>query len=592
MCGINGFTFKDESLIRKFSDLTTQRGPDNTGFYLDDNISLAHNRLSILDTLSRSNQPYVYKNLILCFNGEIYNYKELSNFLIQKGYQIDTSSDTEIIIKLFHLENIKSFKKLSGIFSISIYDKIEKKLYLVRDLIGVKNLYYLHQSQKLYFSSLIEPLKKVLINKELNQNACNNYFNFNRNDGDETFFKNIFQLKPGELLIFADKIIEKKQLLDYDFNINTNIKDKDIRTKIEKIVKNQFISDVPVALSLSGGVDSNLLRDILSKNTNFSSYSVFFEIKKSKDYFNHDFYFAKKICKETNINLNEISCSYKDFQDSIEEVNEILEEPSGNPNSIINHILSKNISEKVIFTGDGGDEIFGGYDRYKSMYVISLLKKLNLHNLLFFNKSKNFERLRFKNSNDFFLSFGEQNIFKDVQNYYLNFDKIDNKKVEKNLNFSNSYNSPRLNNLMFRDLETWVVNDICLRNDKIYSNKGIEARVPFLDKEIINNFLMYPEYKKYGLYFENKKLLKSIFQRDKSFLKKKYGFNPPFASWLKEEMFSFAKQILSKNYYDSSHLIDLNNVCKLLEIHKERYFNPYLIWNIMNFQIFLKQNNF
>ena len=163
MCGINGFTFKDESLIRKFSDLTNQRGPDYTGFYLDDNISLSHNRLSILDTLSRSNQPYVYKNLILCFNGEIYNYKELSNFLIQKGYQIDTSSDTEIIIKLFHLENIKSFKKLSGIFSISIYDKIEKKLYLVRDLIGVKNLYYLHQSQKLYFSSLIEPLKKVLI---------------------------------------------------------------------------------------------------------------------------------------------------------------------------------------------------------------------------------------------------------------------------------------------------------------------------------------------------------------------------------------------------------------------------------------------
>ena len=273
------------------------------------------------------------------------------------------------------------------------------------------------------------------------------------------------------------------------------LKKKNIRTKIKKIINNQFTSDVPVALSLSGGVDSNLLREMLAENRNFSSYSVFFETKKSKDYFNNDFYFAKKISNETNINFHEVSCNYKDFEDSIEEVNKILEEPSGNPNSIINHILSKNISEKVLFTGDGGDEIFGGYDRYKSMYVISLLKKLNIHHLFFFNKSKNFERLRFKNSNEFFLSFGEQNIFKDVQNYYLNFYKIDEVSVKKHFNFSNSYNSPRLNNLMFRDLETWVVNDICLRNDKIYSNKGIEARVPFLDKEIINNFLMYPEYK-------------------------------------------------------------------------------------------------
>ena len=592
MCGINGFSFKDRGLINKFSDFTKQRGPDYTDFYIDENISLSHNRLSILDPTNRSNQPYIFKNLILSFNGEIYNYKELSEILMNKGYSIDTTSDTEIIIKLFHFENIQSFSKLKGIFAISIYDKVEKKLYLIRDIVGVKNIYYLYQNNNLFFSSLISPLKSVLKNKELNIKACNNYFNFNRNDSNETFFKNIYQLKPGELLTFCKNKVEKKQILKFKFDSNYSLTKEEIKENIEKIITKQFISDVPVALSLSGGVDSNLIRDILYKHKNFSCYSVFFNIKKSKDYFNYDFYFAKEICRKNKIDLTEVECSSKDFENSLEKVNQICEEPCGNPNSIINFILSNNIQEKVIFTGDGGDEIFGGYDRYRSMYIISILKKFKIFNLFNSKKSKNLNRLKFNNADKFYLSFGEQNLFKNVSDYYFNFKKINEDEVRNNFNFSKLYNLPKLNNLMFRDLETWVVNDICLRNDKIYSNKGIEARVPYLDENLINLFLMYPEFKKYGFFFKNKNILKSIFNKKNGFLKKKYGFNPPFASWIKDEMFLFINEILSKSYYDSNHLINLENVKKLLNLHKQKYFNPYLIWNILNFQIFLKQNKF
>ena len=164
MCGINGFSFKDISLIKKMSQLTQQRGPDYTGFYTDDFVSLSHNRLSILDPHERSNQPFIYKDFVVIFNGEIYNYKDLSNFLKERGYKIQTSSDTEVIIKLFHLLGVESFTKLKGIFAISIYDKVQKKIYLIRDLIGVKNLYYTVEKNKFYFSSLINPLKKLLIN--------------------------------------------------------------------------------------------------------------------------------------------------------------------------------------------------------------------------------------------------------------------------------------------------------------------------------------------------------------------------------------------------------------------------------------------
>jgi len=199
------------------SQLTQQRGPDYTGFYTDDFVSLSHNRLSILDPHERSNQPFIYKDFVVIFNGEIYNYKELSNFLKEKGYKIQTSSDTEVIIKLFHLLGVESFTKLKGIFAISIYDKAQKKIYLIRDLIGVKNLYYTIEKNKFYFSSLINPLKKITDSLKLNKEACNNYFNFNRNDGRETFYKKIFKVMPGELITFSENQMLRQQILEFSF---------------------------------------------------------------------------------------------------------------------------------------------------------------------------------------------------------------------------------------------------------------------------------------------------------------------------------------------------------------------------------------
>ncbi len=574
--------------------LTSSRGPDNQDSFESDEYSVGHNRLSIIDPENRSNQPYYFKNFILSFNGEIYNYLELKNILISKGYSFETTSDTEVIIKFFDLEGKNSFKKLSGIFSISIFDTKLKKLYLVRDIVGVKPLYYHFDTsnKKFIYSSLIKGILIYLKNKRLNNDALNSYSNFNRNDYRETFFKDIFKVLPGELIEVYNKNYKRSKILNFEFNRNKD--ENELSDDISKNFSNQFLSDVPVALSLSGGYDSNIILQELLKNkgTNFTNYSVTF---KDSTKFQEDHEVAKRISDHYGVKFNSIEVSSKDFQDNAENIVDIVEEPTGNQNSVSNIILSKNVSEKVLFSGDGGDEVFTGYNRYRSIYILSLLIKFNILRDLKFNFDiKNLRRLFINNSRGLYLSFSEQNIFLNSKNVYKNFKLIKENDLDKILNHTlNIDNHPNLSNAMFHDLDTWVPNDILIRNDKIYANEGIEARVPFLDKNIIEDYLMLRDFKKYGFLFKSKNILiKNYKNLNNQILQKKRGFNSPFAAWLRQEIFKFGKDVLSKNYYDSSHIIDLEFCQKLMVKHQKEYCDPYLIWNLISLQIFLRKHKF
>ena len=220
------------------------------------------------------------------------------------------------------------------------------------------------------------------------EGALNQYANFWHNDLSETIFKDVHKVQPGELITFHKNKIDKKKILNFNFVYNvTNPK-----TEIERIFSKQFVSDVPVALSLSGGVDSNLIFSIMSKKLNkkFKTYSVGF-----KNGSNFDADTAENNSKLLNFENERVDISSSDFIENIEKIVEIMEEPVGNQNSIANYILSKRINEKVLFTGDGGDEIFTGYDKYKSIYLLSNFKKLGfIKNLNFFSK-KNSDRLKF-----------------------------------------------------------------------------------------------------------------------------------------------------------------------------------------------------
>ena len=493
MCGFNGLSVNNLELLKKMSAITESRGPDNSSFYCDQNISLGHNRLSIVDLDDRSNQPYKFKNLIICFNGEIYNFLELKKKLKFKGIHFETNSDTEVIIKIFYYFGLDGLKELRGIFSFVIYDIKKKKVYLLRDVVGVKPLYYFHDKNKniLYFSSLIKPLLLNLNNNKLNLQSLNYYLNFGRNDNSQTLWEGINKLQPGELLIFDYKKIKIKKFLKFKFKSDFNFEDS--KKSLELSFNKQFNADVPISILLSGGKDSNTIFKILQNGGHeFTAYSMFFEDNES---FNKDFRKAKEISETNKIKFVPVEMKNKDFFTSLENISSILEEPVSNNNSILNYNLANKINEKVILTGDGGDEIFNGYNKYKTIYFFMLINKFITKKFKLNVDNKNLKRLFFKNSTQYYLSFSNQNFYKKYLNFFFNGEAIDEKFIEKNFFFDQD-NNLNINNVMFKELQSWVVNDPLSRNDKIFGNFGKEVRVPFLDQNVIENFLMINPLKK------------------------------------------------------------------------------------------------
>jgi asparagine synthase (glutamine-hydrolysing) len=590
MCGINGFSFPSKELAFRMKEFTKNRGPNADGVYLGKNITLTHNRLSIIDLNERANQPMEFKNLVITYNGEIYNFKDLKFELENLGYFFKTNSDTEVILYLFHKFNVEGFKKLSGIFAIAIWDNDSKALYLIRDTVGVKPIYYYKNfNNEIFFSSSIKSLLISVDKKILNEKSLNYYSNFGRNDSDETMFKGIYKLKPGNLLIYKNKEIIIKKFLDFKFEkkIYSN---QEIKSEIEKTIQNQFISDVPVALSLSGGVDSNIVYSVMRNKLKkkFNIYSFYFH---DYDKFNEDFYTAKSNAKYFDDNFIPIEIKHNQFIENAEDVTEILEEPLANQCSILNYVMSKKVKEKVLFTGDGGDETFTGYDKYRSILIINTLQKLNFFkNLKIKTKNKNLKRLFINNAKDLYLSFSEKNIFKDLDKYFINYKEITAEELEQNHTTDEALKN-NLNSICYLDLDTVVPNDYLLRNDKIFMNEAIEVRVPLLDVNIINKFLMMNQYRKFNYSLESKGLLKKIFKNDiHKLTKKKLGLQSPYAKWMKQPLQKFLKEILSKEYYNNSNnYLNFNEINKMIQKHQDEYYNPHLLWSLVMMQIFLKK---
>jgi asparagine synthase (glutamine-hydrolysing) len=589
MCGINGFNFNNKDIAKKMQFFTKNRGPDFSDIYCNDEITLTHDRLSIIDTSSLAHQPFRYKNLVISYNGEVFNFKNLRLELEDLGYEFKTNSDTEVIIYLFDKFGIDSFKKLSGIFSISIWDNDNKSLFLIRDTVGVKPLFYFFDKKmnKFYFSSSI---RSILVNtdKKINKVALKFYQNFGRNDDHETFYKNIYKVKPGELLIFKKDKLEKIAFLKYNF-VKKPLKNKSIKKNIEEAISSQLVSDVPIALSLSGGVDSNIIysvmRERLGKNLNI--YSYYF---KGYDRFNQDYKIAKENTNFFKDKLIPVEVTHEDFSSNLEKVSEILEEPLWSQGAILNYLMSKQVKEKVLLTGDGGDEIFTGYDQYKSIYILSMISKLNIFNFIKTDfKNKNFNRVFFNDSLDFYISFSEKNLFDKYQKVFNNYNSVD----KENLKFNHTNNfsfSNRLNDVCFMEMDNRLVNDYLRRCDSIFMDNGIEARVPLLDKNIIEKNLMMSEFKKFDYRFKSKGLLKKIFNKEiHKLTKTKWGLQSPLAHWLQGPLIPFVRQILSKTYYNSEQYLNFEEIDKFFN-NKVSFKDSHIIWSLLMFQIFLKKN--
>ena len=409
MCGILGSVGKIN--IKRFSNslkLIKHRGPDKTNFLVRENIFFGHQRLKIIDLNQRSDQPMYSKNknFLLTYNGEIFNYLDLKKKLIDEGVIFETTSDTEVLLKSYELWGKDCIEKFEGMFAFAIYDFKKKELIIARDRSGIKPLYYSFTGGKFIFSSEVDPIVNLLDKVNLNPKSINSFLNFRYVLNNKTFLNEINELPPGKILLFKDKKIKIKSFWSLKIKNNQSKSEDEIsyelNAKIKKSVKNHLISDVPVASFLSGGLDSSI---ITYEASNLSKYKINSFVIKLESGDRSDSSYAKLLANKFKTNHNEIYISKKMYFDKLNQILDNSSYPSGVPNEIAINIASNIIKQKnsVILTGEGADELFGGYGRiFSSYHDYRLLKKNNLNQKLKNKIYKKYSNFKFKNRIDHF----------------------------------------------------------------------------------------------------------------------------------------------------------------------------------------------
>ena len=606
MCAINGFNFRDENLISKMNAVTHHRGPDGTGIFMGEGVSLGHNRLSIIDLSDSASQPMQSDdgNLVIVFNGEIYNFadikKELGDF-----YKFRTASDTEVILAAYQKWGAKCVKKFNGIFAFAVWDKSKRELFLARDPIGVKPLYYFWDGRKFIFSSEIKAILEHNISRALDKEAFNYYLRVLYVPEPLTMFESIKKFPPASYALLKNS---KFTIYNY-WDLKTKEKfsetkenlAKELRKKVFQAVKSQLISDRPLGIYLSGGIDSSIILDCAAaERDKIDTFSVGFNLKEEeqKEKFNADFNLARRTAKYYGTNHHEVLLSPQDVLDLLKKAVWQMDEPISNPTAIAMMKLAEFTKNKVdvVLGGDGGDELFGGYDRYRLSLAASYYQKLpKLFRGAIAKFSQKAGKLNLPAGIDRFALFMFQKdeiLQKSINEEFLDFNltkNFFNKKFEFNDQFAAFEEI-----LMTTDRKSWLVDFSLMLTDKMSMSFGLEARVPFLDKNLVEFAAKIPLKYKISL-FNNKIILKEAFRgRIPNFLfsQPKRGWFSPAAKWLRyPEMQKMVKDVLSENYCESTRRIfRWKELQDIFEGHCFRgEYNLNIIWAILTFQIWAKQ---
>lgn len=622
MCGINGIysSIKDEQLFRivsQMNDDIIHRGPDDDGVYEELNndysIAMGMRRLSIID-LNTGKQPIYNKDKtkVIVFNGEIYNYKKLKSQLLNLGTEFKTSSDTEVILKLYEEYGVDSFGMLDGMFAFSIYDKTLNKVFITRDFFGEKPLYYFHDDANFYWASELKSIKRVSSTElNLSYDAISLFLQLTYVPAPYTIYEDVYKLEPNSFIEFdcnnnSFSLNEITNTTDGQNPIFDNISFKEAksvtRDLIFKSVRSRSISDVKLGTFLSGGVDSSIVSYCLSRESGkkIDTFSVGFE-NKSFDETNK----ARTVSKLIDSNHHEHIISDKDLSIDIDKILLNYDEPFADPSALPTFLVSKYTSEhvKVALTGDGGDELFGGYNKYymgkiNNIYTKYISEKahdsiLKLSNN-FLRETKDKRGFKFKiNKLLKAVDYDDDFYFKIIS---LGFQE---KELQSILNFSNNnielfdYYRKNLTEIKslkdYRDIDRRLSLEgaLLVKVDRASMLNSIECRSPFLNKEILNFTTQLPD--NYLLKGWNKKyLLKESFKKyfPNGFLEKsKQGFAVPVGDWLKT---SFKNELLTYIDYDflvKQNIFKFHLISKLVNDHLNSVNdNTYRVWTFYCFQ--------
>ena len=602
MCGIAGiYGQKDNNLLNTLSKNLIHRGPDDEGRYLDEDLSMVIRRLSIID-ISKGSQPKFNedKSIIVTFNGEIYNYRELSKKLKNLGHQIVTNSDTEIIAHAYEEWDIKAFDMFDGMFAIALYDKKKKTLLLARDHFGIKPLYYVitktKKNQTVAYSSEIKPLLYSGLAKAIpDDRIIYRYLKYRIHDDNRgTFFKGIKRLMPGEVMFINKNNIKIKKYTDILNTLKTNTTGNRANINIidgfkillNKSIQNRLISDVPVGTCLSGGLDSSTIVSVISnlitnKKKEAKSVgprqNVFSAVFPG--YVNDEEKYVDILTKNLpNIKVHKIYPSHKEFLADIKDFVKTQEEPTISSGPYAQYKVLQEASKhvKVVLDGQGADEILAGYNPYYLVYFRQLLKEKKYLRLF----------IEVLSSLDIIYKIIKQTTKKK------NLDLINN---EFELKFKKEFFNPTKNNLKKRLIEDTFFNSLpaLLRyEDKNSMRFSIEGRVPFCDINLIK-YIFSQEDKFIINYGWNKNILRSS---AKSLLpdiirlrRNKIGFTTPEYDWFHKNYDYIYKIFTSRDFGQRKYFNQVNAVLALKKFKVGKFNDTLYIWRLLNLELWLRE---
>ena len=601
MCGFVGFTNKisdASSVVEKMMNRIKHRGPDSEGKYVDDDVAMGFRRLSIIDLSKEGDQPLFSKDrsIVLTFNGEIYNYKDLRKELIHKGYEFSSKTDSEVLIHGYEEWGTDLLNKLRGMFGFIIWDRNKKQIFGARDFFGIKPMYYGMFGDTFMWGSEIKSfLDHPSFKKELNTTALENYLTFQYSPTAETFFKNVYKLPAAHYFIYKDGKLNVKRYWDIDFVPDNGPEFNEWVDKISDTFKDSVkahkIADVEVGSFLSSGVDSSYVAAVANVDKTFT-------VGFGEDEKYNEIGYAKEFSKYIGKANTSKVIKPEEYWNNLEKIQYHMDEPLADPAAIALFFVCQIASEKVkvVLSGEGADEIFGGYNIYKEPHDMDFYNKIpksirkaigSLASRLPAKRGVNFLIRRSKDLQERFI--GNAYIFSEQERKsILKIRTNAPDAVEITKPFYEKYkNKDDVTQMQYLDLNLWMTGDILLKADKMSMAHSLELRVPFLDKKVMALAEKIPT--KYRVTKENTKYAMRIAALracpPQTANKKKLGFPVPIRVWLKEDKYydivkkAFTGKIAGK-YFDTDLLVNL------LDDHRAgKYDYSRKIWTVFTFII-------
>ncbi len=617
MCGIVGFNSKKTDTLNNMLKSINHRGPDDSGIYEEDDISLGHVRLSILDLSAHGHQPMIYENLVMVYNGEVYNFKDIKKELIEFGYTFTSQTDSEVILKACHKWGIKAVDKFIGMFAIAIYDKNSKDLVLIRDRVGVKPLYYYFDGKDFIFASELKPIMEYKKDLQINKDALYEFFQFGYISSNLSIFENCYKVPPGHFLKLRIENLELKieeywSVLPYFQKPKFQKSEDELIDELENLLIDAFslrmVADVSIGVFLSGGIDSSIVAAILQKHYgNIHTFTIGFKEAKY-----NEATWAKRVANHLGTNHTEKYLSSSEAKRILEHFVDIYDEPfgdsSGIPTTLVSQVAKEN-GIKVVLSADGGDEIFCGYERYWYSYAIgnkilklpkfarkSLAKIMDIvgvQNASKLFKIKNFEH-KYNQLSEMLKDDNWKSIYEKLIHNSKNYEIKELLGLIKDIDeksFKIGEKENPMQGMMLWDYHRYLVDDILTKVDRATMSVSIEGREPLLDHRIAEFMAQVPFELKYkdGT---SKYLLRKVLERylPKELIERpKMGFGIPMFEWFSSDLRNLFDTYFQKEQFDHG-LLNFDYLEKEYEKLKEnRALNINKLWFVLVFAMWYEK---